>query len=133
MTSPTEIHLAVGDILYREGDPNDCAFVISTGEVLLYYEVDGKRMPCERRCAGHIVGEVSILTDMPRSVTVEALTPCLIYRVSAEQILENFERIDPVLRACVDTAIDFVARFNVQSMAEPENVPMAPQTLRNAV
>ncbi len=132
MTSPTEIHLAVGDILYREGDPNDCAFVISTGEVLLYYEVDGKRMPCERRCAGHIVGEVSILTDMPRSVTVEALTPCLIYRVSAEQILENFERIDPVLRACVDTAIDFVARFNVQSVAEPENVPMAPQTLRNA-
>lgn len=130
LKSVTEVKLNTGDILYREGDPNDCAYVIETGEILLYNEVNGERVECERRGAGSILGETSVLTGQPRAVTVEAISPCIAYRISAEDILTRLEALDPILRACFDTTVDFVTRFFGQD--KEEQTPFAPSTLHNA-
>ncbi len=126
------ILLQPGEVLYREGDPNDCGFVIESGEVLLHAEVDGVRVEYERRSAGSIVGELSILTGKPRVVTVEATQPSRIFRISARQILDRFERLDPVLRACVDTSINFAARYSEEPRGPRSDVPLAAPTLRNS-
>lgn len=132
MQTSTEILLAPGDILYREGDPNECAYVIETGEIVLYSEATGRRVDCERRGAGSIVGELSILTGQPRAVTVEAVTPCRIFRIPADQILNRFERLDPVLRACIETSISFTGTFTRQLRGDGAEAPFAPSTLRNS-
>lgn len=125
----TEVLLDTGDILYHEGDPNDCAYVIESGEILLYNEIDGQRIECERRGGGSILGETSVLTGQPRAVTVEAILPCVAYKISAEDILARLDTLDPVLRACLDTTVDFVSRF--YSEDKDEQTPLAPSTLRN--
>lgn len=132
MTSVLEIHLSAGDILYSEGDSNEHAYVIETGEVILYRTDAGQRINVERRGAGAIIGELSILTSQPRTVTVEALTTCTVYRISADRIRNRFERIDPILRACIDTSINFAATFTRQTAATADTVPIAESTLRNA-
>ncbi|WP_371224658.1 EAL domain-containing protein [Roseovarius sp. 2305UL8-3] len=132
MTSVVEIQLSPGDLLYREGDANDYAYVIECGEVILYSKLVGKRTDVERRGAGSIIGELSILTGQPRAVTVEALTPCTVYRISAEQILNRFEKLDPVLRACIETSIHFTTTFVKQTTGPSEQVPIAESTLRNS-
>lgn len=132
MSAVTELRLSPGDVLYNEGDPNDHAFLIADGEVILYYMQGDRRVDCERRTNGHMVGEVSILTGKERTVTVEALSDCLIYQVSADHILNMFARLDPMLRAFVETSIDFVARFNSEAAAPGAQVPMAPITLHHA-
>lgn len=125
----TEVLLDTGDILYHEGDPNDCAYVIESGEILLYNDIDGQRIECERRGGGSILGETSVLTGQPRAVTVEAISPCVAYKISAEDILARLDTLDPVLRACLDTTVDFVSRF--YSEDKDEQTPLAPSTLRN--
>lgn len=132
MPSVTEILLSPGDILYRAGDPNDCGYIIESGEVVLYSNHIGERIDCERRGAGSIVGELSILTGRPRTVTVEAVTDCRIFKISAEQILNRFDKLDPVLRACIETSISFSARFSSYSSKGSTDVPFAQSTLRNA-
>ena len=132
MPNRRRILLQPGEILYREGGPNDCAYLIEEGEVILYSSLLGERVDCERRGAGSIIGELSILTGQPRAVTVEAVEPCKIFVISAEQILARFNKLDPVLRACVETSINFSTTFSEQLRQYGQDVPFAPSTLRNA-
>ncbi|WP_298297150.1 EAL domain-containing protein [uncultured Litoreibacter sp.] len=132
MSSVTEILLSPGEILYQQGDPNDCGFIVASGEIILHTDLAGQRVDIERRGAGSIVGELSILTGQPRTVTVEAVTDCQVFRVSADQILNRFEKLDPVLRACVETSISFTGTFSEQANNKGSTVPFAPSTLRDA-
>ena len=132
MSSNPEILLEPGDFLYREGDPPSCAFLLESGEITLFSELTGSRIDCERRGPGSIVGELSILTGQPRAVSVEATTACRLYRISAEQILTRFERLDPVLRACIETSISFTATFANRMSQQGGDAQFAPATLRNA-
>ncbi len=133
MTSVIEINLAQGDTLYRQGDAHDSGFIIVSGEIILYTHIGGKRIDVERRGPGSIVGELSVLTGQPRTVTVEATTDCTFFRISADQILNRFDRLDPILRACVDTSISFTGKLSEQSQKENTDiVPLAQSNLRDA-
>ncbi|SHG41768.1 EAL domain-containing protein [Cognatishimia maritima] len=127
-----EVNLKKGDILYRQGDPNDSAYIVESGEILLFSHVDGQRVNCERRSAGCILGETSILTGNPRAVSVEAVVDTRLYKVTADDILKQYGALDPVLRACIETTIDFVARINTPVDISSDDVPLVPSTLSNA-
>ncbi|MDH4120908.1 MAG: ATP-binding protein [Deltaproteobacteria bacterium] len=67
------INLAEQDELIREGEPSDNkAYFLLTGEVSVY--VNGKFILTLRR-PGDIVGEMSLVSDEPRSATVRANMP----------------------------------------------------------
>ena len=130
--SSTQLKLLPGEILYREGEENNCCYIIETGELVLYWDDNGRRIECERRGAGSLVGELSILTDQPRTVTVEALTECRIFRVSSEQILERFKALDPILKACIETSISFNGIFNRRLNEDWDQAPYTNHTLENS-
>ena len=132
MSSNPEILLKPGDILYREGDPPDSGYVVASGEIVLFNSTLGRRIDCERRGSGSIVGELSILTGQPRAVTVEAVTHCRIFRISAKQILTRYNKLDPVLRACIETSILFAATFTKTLTDQASDAPLVPGTLQNA-
>ena len=106
------IDLRKGETLYREGEPNDTAFIIDQGEVILQRQVPSGSDDIEIRGAGAVIGEFSILTSQPRTVTVTAKTDCRILRLPSHKIFERFEKLDPILKACVETSINFNATLN---------------------
>ncbi len=126
-----KVILESGDILYRQGDSNKYAYIIESGEVLLYTVVNGQRVDCERRGPGAVIGELSIMTDQCRSVTVEAVTPCRLYQMPAKQILSRFGKLDPVLRACVDTSINFQGTLNKRMNDATGPLPTVANTLQD--
>lgn len=135
MPKCAELVLQPGEILYKEGDPNDCGYVIESGEVILYSQQSGQKVFIERRGAGAIIGELSILTGQPRTVTVEATSPSRIFKLPAQQIVERYQRLDPVLQACVETSISFAAALKKSTIADicaVEDVPLAEKTLRRS-
>ena len=130
--SSTQLRLLPGEVLYREGEENDCCYIIETGELRLFWESYGHRIECERRGPGAIVGELSILTDQPRTVTVEAVTECRIFRVSSDQILERFKAIDPILRACIETSISFNGIYNRRLAQNLDEIPRTNHIVDNS-
>lgn len=130
--SAVEVHLKKGDILYRQGDANDSAFIVASGEILLYQLVNGERVDRERRRAGCILGETSILTGDTRVVTVVAVKDTLLYKIAADDILSQFRDLNPIMRACVGTAIDFITRYNGQTSIPEEGVRVVESNLSNA-
>ena len=131
MTFDPHLKLDPGEILFRAGDAGSLGYIVETGEITLYKIIDGIQVEYERRGPGSIIGEWSILTKQPQAVTVEAITPCKLYQISAEHVLDRWERLDPILRACIETSINFNATSSDPARNSESEVTVAKSALRD--
>ncbi len=73
-----------GQTLFRKGEPGDCAFVILDGEAEVIAETpSGPVIVATVRRSG-IVGEIAVLCDGPRRLTVRALSDVVTLKVSKD-------------------------------------------------
>jgi CRP-like cAMP-binding protein len=71
------VNLAPGDVLMREGEPGDVFWAIGSGRVRV--RIGGKEV--RTLGAGSHVGEMALLSDAPRTATVDAVTPVRAFRL----------------------------------------------------
>lgn len=126
------VALRAGDVLYEQGDSNADAYVIASGEVVMYRTEDGQRFNCETRGRGAVLGGLSVLTNCPRYVGAQALTDIVVFRVSSDHILTDFDNVSPLLRACVETSIAFNARLASVTNDNTPSLPVAKAKVQNA-
>jgi CRP-like cAMP-binding protein len=69
--------LAAGEILFSEGDPGDCMFVLLEGAMDVV--IGGKTVESSSR--GALVGEMALIDNSPRGATVVATEPSRLARV----------------------------------------------------
>jgi putative ABC transport system ATP-binding protein len=70
---PEEVHLAAGEILFRQGERGDLIYAITSGALDVYRELsDGGTEPLARVGPGNYVGELGPILNMPRSASVRA-------------------------------------------------------------
>ena len=69
---PRMLAVRAGVKLFRQGEPADLMYVLTTGEARILV---GQR-EVERLLPGAIVGEMALIDREPRSATVEAVTDC---------------------------------------------------------
>jgi hypothetical protein len=72
-----------GDVLIREGDSGDAYFTVADGRFTVSQA--GRILTEVGRGAG--VGEIALLRDVPRTATVTALCPSLVYSLPREMFL----------------------------------------------
>lgn len=64
------VSFTAGQTVFRQGDPGDLMYVVQSGEVEVLY--NGQRL--ETLGEGNIFGEMSLINEEPRSVSIVALT-----------------------------------------------------------
>lgn len=65
-----------GDVLMRQGDPGAGLFIIVSGRVRIeQQQADGTVQELRTEEPGEVIGEMSLLDELPRSATVTALEP----------------------------------------------------------
>ncbi|MCT0198328.1 cyclic nucleotide-binding domain-containing protein [Synechococcus sp. CS-1325] len=77
-----EVHLQPGDVLFRQGDRGTSMYVIVSGLVRVHIGDQTVVELGERE----IVGELAALDPEPRSASVSALEPTLLYRIDQEML-----------------------------------------------
>lgn len=68
----SDVSLAPGDVLFREGDPGDRAFLVSSGEVEILRTTDLREVLIAVRTTDDVIGEMALLDEQPRSATARA-------------------------------------------------------------
>lgn len=68
-------HFDTGDVLFREGDAGDEAYLIRSGYVSIVKVEGEKHVELAMRGPGEIIGEMALIDDKPRSATVLAKEP----------------------------------------------------------
>jgi MFS family permease len=79
----TPLRLDPGTVIVREGDAGDRFYIVAEGEV----EVSQDGKPVSELGPGGYFGEISLLRDIPRTATVSAKTPVVLYGLDRDDFL----------------------------------------------
>jgi CRP-like cAMP-binding protein len=98
-----------GMIIVKEGDPGDSFFFIKEGDVSVYTERDGEKLPLAELSAGEFFGEVSVLTAQPRTATVVATSDTKAVRFvrrKISRVLMEYPEVTKILNAKIGERAD---------------------------
>ena len=119
--------LFAGEVLYRQGDPTDCAWLVESGQVELV-SVQGRRTSRHGLLgAGELIGELGLLDGAARSATATARADSVLLAIEREQFMERLQAGDPILRTLVDSLLQrirgVVASLPADAEMPSEDVP----------
>ena len=78
------IAYASGDVVMRQGDQGDAAYIILEGAAEVLIDTPQGPLAVARVARNDIVGEMAILMDVPRTATIRATEPLVTLRISKE-------------------------------------------------
>lgn len=91
-------HIAAGEVIFKEGDAGDYAYIIEEGSVEISTVIDGKPVVLNVLSQGIMFGELALVDGRTRSASASANTDVLLTVVTKEQVNMRVESADPILR-----------------------------------
>jgi CRP-like cAMP-binding protein len=85
-----------GEVILRENDVGDTAYIIERGRVEISKGLHGKSIHLAFLGAGEIFGEMGIIDDKPRSATVTALEETMVREIHRDELFHSLQT-DPHL------------------------------------
>jgi hypothetical protein len=85
-----------GEVILRENDVGDTAYIIERGRVEISKGLHGKSIHLAFLGAGEIFGEMGIIDDKPRSATVTALEETVVREIHRDELFHSLQT-DPHL------------------------------------
>lgn len=83
-----------GQVIFRQGEPGDCAYFIQAGEVEVVREDEqGHPTLLARLSDGKYFGEIALLSNAPRNATVRAVAPTKVASLGKANFLTMFNVI----------------------------------------
>lgn len=93
------VRLVTGEVLMRQDDEADALYVVRHGRLrTTALDEDGYEREVGQVGKGEVVGEMALITDMPRAATLTAMRDTELYRLPAESFVELTTEHPEVLR-----------------------------------
>lgn len=126
MSNDTQIKFKAGDIIMRQGEAGESAYIIEHGRVeILINKPDGSQQKVATRGEGSMIGEMSLVDKAPRSATIRAIEDCQLLEITAKDFARRLANADPVLRMTTQVILtryrDTLARSEITG--ESKNWP----------
>ncbi|MBO6917399.1 MAG: cyclic nucleotide-binding domain-containing protein [Rhizobiaceae bacterium] len=95
-------NLIKGDTLYRQGDAANCAYVVASGEVEIFWTL-GEREPVSQGVLGRggLMGEVALIAPSERQFTIKAVETSELIRIDRDvfhRLMSEYPQIAEMLR-----------------------------------
>lgn len=101
------------EVVFREGDAPDYLYLIRSGSVTVSRDIGGRDVVLSYVSAGNYVGEMALLSDSPRSATVQATVPTEMLRLDAAAFQRVIAR-NPAWREALEAKLLERIRSNVR-------------------
>lgn len=97
---------ATGDVILRQGDAAQDAYVIETGKVEVSISRLSGKVVLGVRGPGDVVGEMAIIANEPRSATLTALEPCRLRVLSKAKLELELRKAEPLVSSLLRALIE---------------------------
>ena len=94
MDNARPVSLRAGEVLMKQGEPGDTAFIVVNGELEITKQSGQSLIKIDVRGSGEIIGEMALLSQAPRSATVTAVTDSETLCISKE-VFDNLLSTSP--------------------------------------
>jgi len=106
----TQVDVEPGAVVIAEGDPADALYVLISGEVDVSGRGEGEQQRSLRTMGpDSLFGEIGVLRKVPRTATVRAVEPTVLWRISGDAFEQALE-ITPASSSLLGQARDRLAR-----------------------
>lgn len=120
------VNVPKGKILFQQGDAGDAAYIVNSGAVGIYREIEGRKIPLATVCRGELFGEMAVIDGSPRMATALVLEDSTLTVISAIVIAEKMGQAEPFIKALIQMLMS-----NLRSVHE--SYSPKPRTLLDAV
>jgi diguanylate cyclase len=97
--------LQAGEVLFREGDPGDCAFLIEHGELEVFRGPDDQRTRLAVLGPGDVIGEMAVIDQLPRTASAAALHETRLRVISATHLQQQLDVAHPLIRVLLKMVV----------------------------
>ena len=109
-----------GDIIIKQGDVGENAYIIENGEVeISILQDNGDKLVVGTRSEGAMIGEMSLIDNAPRTATVTAIQDCKLLKITKDDFTRRLGQADPVLRMTMQVILtryrDTLKRVDISS------------------
>jgi signal transduction histidine kinase len=114
-----EIHLAEGDLLYKQGDPAQYFYILLDGQLNMFQTaLAGGIVYQVYFSSGTTFGEVPLLANIANVVSVQALAPCHIIRINEESFWGLMTSCPHVRKAILGNMASRYQRFQSMTLQQ---------------
>jgi EAL domain-containing protein (putative c-di-GMP-specific phosphodiesterase class I) len=86
-----------GEVIFREGEPGDVAFVVERGRVEISALRQGQDVVLVHLGEGELLGEMALIDEKVRSASARAIEATSLVVIHRDQVREKIESADPLL------------------------------------
>ncbi len=99
------VELAGGEVLFEQGDPGDCMYVLKSGMLgIRVRHEDGRETVIDQLAPGALVGEMALLSGQPRTATVFAIVDAGLIRLTHETV-DQLTALRPEAAASLEATV----------------------------
>ena len=95
-----------GELVFSHDDIGQHAYLIRSGKVTLYKDVDGTKQVIADMNPGQILGEMALFTGNPRSATAEVLEPSELLVIDRETFEILLQKSTPFIKGLINQLIN---------------------------
>ena len=96
----------VGSVIFREGEPAGCAYLIERGEIQISVRPNGEEQVVAVLGAGELLGEMAPIDDQPRSATATVIRDAEVISISREQLEVIINGSGPLMQLLLRVLLD---------------------------
>jgi CRP-like cAMP-binding protein len=101
------VRYSAGEPVFQEGDTGATMYIVQTGRVRLFREINGRQHDLGEMEKGDFFGEMSILEGLPRTLSAEVVE-------DAELIEINSMTFDKMIRSNIEIAIRMLRKLSIR-------------------
>jgi CRP-like cAMP-binding protein len=95
-----------GDIIVRQGQLGDCAYVVKSGSVVVYRETDSGEYTLARLGEGEIFGEMALLRFDTYTLSIRAAEDCVLFLLPPAMVNAQIRETPPMIRQILAALLD---------------------------
>lgn len=110
-----------GQVIFREGQSAKQAYLIRSGKVAIYKDVNDRKTFVTFMVPGQILGEMAIITGEPRSASAEAAEFCELLVMDKKTLQNALNDTLPIIKALLN---QLIVRINeTDKKNRPQSMP----------
>jgi branched-chain amino acid transport system substrate-binding protein len=85
------------EAIIKQGDPGDSLFIVVEGSVSVRIKINNKNVEVDRMGANAFFGEMALLTGEPRTASIVAISDCILYEITKNDISPLFSHYPEII------------------------------------
>lgn len=111
-----------GDMIFREGDPGEAAYIVETGMVGIYKTVEGEKVDLATMKEGELFGEMAIIDGSNRMANAVAMEDSVIISLPRAGLEAMLAKQEPMVKTLIQILVDNLRSVHEAYMIRPRSV-----------